>query len=96
MTKDNVTEDSPVSSSRASERPAQPHVAIDTKKDLGQKIKESPAAQFEYGRASQHKTERYGRGSRRLEQGNPDVGDIDLGNIESAQPTQPDDNDHFD
>lgn len=61
-----------------------------------EKFKNSRAAQFEYGRASQHRTEHFDQSSRRLEKGNPDVGEIDLGNIEADQPAQPDDNDHLD
>jgi hypothetical protein len=59
-------------------------------------FKNNPSAQFKYGRQSQHSTEHFDQSSRRLDKGNPDLGEVDLGNIEADQPAQPDDNDHYD
>lgn len=61
-----------------------------------EQLKNSKAAQFEYGRKAQHSTEHFDQSSRRLEKGNPDIGEVDLGNIEADKPAEPDDNDHFD
>jgi hypothetical protein len=61
-----------------------------------EEFKNNPAAQFKYGRQAQHATEHFDQSSRRLDKGNPDVGEIDLGNIEADKPAEPDDNDHFD
>lgn len=61
-----------------------------------ERLKNSPAAQYEYGRKAQHSTEHFDQSSRRLEHGNPDIGEVDLGNIEANKPSEPDDNDHFD
>lgn len=65
-------------------------------KNLPLNLKESKAAQFEYGREVEKRTHHFDRSSKRLESGNPDVGEIDLGNIEADKPAQPDDNDHWD
>jgi hypothetical protein len=59
-------------------------------------LKESGAAQFEYGRRTEELTHRFDPSSRRLETGNPDVGEVDLGTIEADRPAQPDDHDHYD
>jgi hypothetical protein len=59
-------------------------------------FKDNPKAQFEYGRRSEHTTEHFDRSSRRLENGNPDIGNVDLGTIEADKPAQPDDHDHYD
>lgn len=59
-------------------------------------FKDNPAAQFEYGRRSQLKTQHFDTSSRRLSMGNPDIGDVDLGTIESDEPSQRDDNDLYD
>jgi hypothetical protein len=56
-------------------------------------MKNSPAKQFEYGRKSENATHHFDRSSRRLEKGNPDVGDVDLGTIEADRPAQKEDND---
>lgn len=109
MTQDNIDpkHNANLSSERLSEREALPLDDTDetlTKhardpKDASQapkNIKDSKAAQFEYGRKSQHATEHFDRHSRRLESGNPDVGEIDLGNIEADRPAEPDDKDFYD
>lgn len=93
MTRDTIdpkADDNSQTSQRPSERetPVVGHVP--------KNIKDSKAAQFEYGRRSQHATEHFDRTSRRLEHGNPDVGEVDLGNIEADKPAEPDDNDHYD
>ena len=65
------------------------------KKNVGSvptNLKESGAAQFQYGRESEKKLERTARNSHRLEMGNPDIGDVDLGVIEADKPAQKDDN----
>ena len=59
-------------------------------------FKDNKAAQFEYGRRSQKSTHHFDTTSKRLEHGNPDVGEVDLGTIEADRPAQADDNDHFD
>lgn len=64
--------------------------------DVPADLKENPRAQFEYGRRSEKKLERTARDSKRLEIGNPNIGEVDLGNIEANEPSQPDDNDHWD
>ena len=61
-----------------------------------EKFKNDPAAQFRYGRHAQHATEHFDQSSRRLDKGNPDVGEVDLGNIEADKPAEPDDKDHYD
>jgi hypothetical protein len=63
---------------------------------LPKDFKDNPAEQFKYGRRSEKSTEHFDRSSRRLEHGNPDVGEIDLGTIEADRPAQPDDHDHYD
>lgn len=65
-------------------------------REAREQFKNSKAAQFEYGRKNQHNTEHFDQSSRRLENGNPDIGEVDLGNIEADRPAQPDDNDHLD
>ncbi|MCM2282557.1 MAG: hypothetical protein NDI61_12005 [Bdellovibrionaceae bacterium] len=106
MTKDNVDPkiDGALSSERPSERPSEPPNDRETPEfahapsgsRAPKDIKESKAAQFRYGRQSQHATEHFDRTSRRLERGNPDVGQVDLGNIEADTPAEPDDQDHYD
>jgi hypothetical protein len=59
-------------------------------------LKENGAAQFEYGRRTEAKTLHFDTSTDRLNRGNPDVGDIDLGNIEADEPAQKDDDDHYD
>jgi hypothetical protein len=64
--------------------------------DVPADLKNNPKAQFLYGRRTEKKTHHFDRTSRRLERGNPDVGEVDLGTIEADRPAQPDDHDHFD
>jgi|GEM_PF-3921610 len=59
-------------------------------------FKENGAAQFEYGRKTEAKTLHFESNPNRLNRGNPDIGDVDLGNIEADEPAQPDDDDHYD
>jgi hypothetical protein len=59
-------------------------------------FKENGAKQFQYGRKSAQSTLHTDTSSRRLEHGNPDVGEVDLGTIEADRPAQKDDNDHYD
>lgn len=59
-------------------------------------FKDNPRAQFKYGRRTEAATLHFEPDTRRLERGNPDVGEVDLGTIEADRPAQPDDNDHFD
>jgi hypothetical protein len=59
-------------------------------------LKENGAAQFEYGRRTEAKTLHFDPSTNRLNKGNPDVGDVDLGNIEADKPAQKDDDDHYD
>lgn len=66
-------------------------VPVNTKK-----FKENGAEQFEYGRRTEAKTLHFDPSTDRLRRGNPDVGEIDLGNIEADKPAQKDDNDHYD
>jgi hypothetical protein len=68
------------------------HDAHDTH-ERDQEIKNSPAKQFEYGRKSEIATHHFDRSSKRLEKGNPDIGDVDLGVIDEKHPTQKEDND---
>ncbi len=67
-------------------------VPVGTKADF----KENGAEQFEYGRRTAAKTLHVDPSTNRLRKGNPDVGNIDLGNIEADKKAQPDDNDHYD
>ncbi len=95
MTRD--TMDPKANGGQSSQRPSERETPIAPGGgDATKKIKESKIAQFEYGRRSQRATERFDRTSRRLERGNPDVGEVDLGNIEADKPAQPDDSDHYD
>lgn len=99
MTRDNIDPkaNATESSLRPSERETPPVSNSPRAESQAPKnIKESKAAQFEYGRKSQHSTEHFDRMSRRLERGNPDVGEVDLGNIEADKPVEPDDRDLFD
>ena len=64
--------------------------------ELPADFKENKAAQFAYGRRTEQKTLHFDTSSRRLNMGNPDIGDVDLGTIEADQPAQKDDNDHYD
>jgi hypothetical protein len=59
-------------------------------------FKDNKAAQFEYGRKSQASTQHFDTSTHRLEMGNPDVGNVDLGTIEADKPAQKDDDDLFD
>src|SRR4051812_6878593 len=59
-------------------------------------FKENGAEQFEYGRRTEAKTLHFDPSTDRLRRGNPDVGNVDLGNIEADRPADPDDDDHFD
>lgn len=59
-------------------------------------FKDNKVEQFKYGRRVEQATHHFDTTSRRLERGNPDIGEVDLGTIEADKPTQPDDNDHFD
>jgi hypothetical protein len=59
-------------------------------------FKENGAAQFEYGRRTEAKTLNFEPNTNRLNRGNPDVGEVDLGTIESDKPAQKDDDDHYD
>ncbi len=94
---DNMVEDTFPASDPPSTSPLTanggPHEAAGT---VPPDLKESGAAQFEYGRRTEAKTHHFDTSSRRLERGNPDVGEIDLGTIEADKPAQPDDNDHYD
>jgi hypothetical protein len=63
---------------------------------LPRDFKDNTKAQFEYGRRVERATEHFDRSSHRLERGNPDVGNVDLGTIEADKPVQPDDHDHYD
>jgi hypothetical protein len=65
-------------------------------KGVPEDLKDNPKAQFLYGRRTEKKTHHFDRTSRRLERGNPDVGEVDLGTIEADRPAQPDDHDHYD
>ena len=59
-------------------------------------FKENGAKQFEYGRRTEAKTLHFDTSTNRLRKGNPDVGEVDLGNIEADKPAQKDDDDHDD
>jgi hypothetical protein len=59
-------------------------------------LKESGKAQFQYGRRVEAKTLHFEPNTNRLDKGNPDIGDVDLGNIEADQPSQRDDDDLYD
>jgi hypothetical protein len=48
-------------------------------------LKDSGSAQFLYGRASAKAAEIYDPSSHRLEDGNPDIGDVDLGTIQASE-----------
>lgn len=52
--------------------------------------------EFQHGRESDKKLQRTALDSKRREHGNPDIGEVDLGNIEADKPSQPDDNDPLD
>lgn len=76
--------------------PEEVQASVRTSRELPKDFKINKAAQFQYGRKSQKATHHFDRTSDRLERGNPDVGKIDLGNIEADRPAEPDDNDHDD
>ena len=59
-------------------------------------FKENGAEQFKYGRRTAAQTLHVDPSTNRLRRGNPDVGNVDLGNIEADKPAEPDDNDHDD
>lgn len=59
-------------------------------------FKNNPKRQFQYGRKTEEATLHFDRNPHRLETGNPDVGDVDLGTIEADKPAQPDDLDPYD
>ena len=59
-------------------------------------FKENGAEQFEYGRRTEAKTFNFDTSTNRLRRGNPDIGNVDLGNIEADKPAQKDDDDHYD
>jgi hypothetical protein len=63
---------------------------------LPSNFKNDKAAQFEYGRQSQASTQHFDTSTDRLRRGNPDIGEVDLGNIEANRPAEPDDSDHLD
>lgn len=58
-------------------------------------FKENKSAQFAYGRKSEASTLHFDRSTNRLERGNPDVGDVDLGVIDANEPARKDDNDAY-
>ncbi len=58
-------------------------------------FKDNKAAQFEYGRKSEASTLHFDTSTHRLEQGNPDIGDVDLGVIDADAPARKDDNDPY-
>lgn len=64
--------------------------------DVPSDLKESGKAQFKYGRRTEAKTLHFEPNPNRLNKGNPDIGDVDLGNIEADKPAQRDDDDHYD
>lgn len=84
----------------ASDPPSQtPISGVSKAKPLGDvpdDLKNNKVAQFEYGRKTEAKTLHFDTSTNRLNKGNPDVGDVDLGNIEADKPAQKDDDDHFD
>lgn len=59
-------------------------------------FKNDPKRQFQYGREAEASTLHFDRDTHRLNTGNPDVGDVDLGTIEADKPAQPDDLDPYD
>jgi hypothetical protein len=59
-------------------------------------FKNNSARQFRYGRQSEQSTLHFDPTSKRLETGNPDVGNVDLGTIEADQPAQPDESSDLD
>ncbi|MES2856846.1 MAG: hypothetical protein V4692_13330 [Bdellovibrionota bacterium] len=73
-----------------------PEVKDEDPSGLSSNFKNDKAAQFEYGRKSQVSTQHFDTSDSRLRKGNPDIGEVDLGNIEANEPPQPDDGDHFD
>ncbi len=68
----------------------------ETATGLPSDFKENGAKQFEYGRRTEAKTLHFDTSTNRLRKGNPDVGEVDLGNIEADKPAQKDDDDHYD
>ena len=64
--------------------------------ELPADFKDNKEAQFAYGRRTEQKTLHFDTSSHRLNMGNPDIGEVDLGTIEADQPAQKDDNDHYD
>lgn len=63
--------------------------------ELPADFKDNKAAQFAYGRKSEAATLHFDTSTNRLEQGNPDVGDIDLGVIDAESPVRADDNNPY-
>lgn len=60
-----------------------------------QKPDQSGSAQFKQGREQAKKLQITDPNSHRLETGNPDIGDVDMGVIEADKPTKKDDNSPF-
>lgn len=82
--------------SRDKDKDDQHQMTPEERAHLPNDFKENTVEQFKYGRRSEAARHHFDRSSRRLERGNPDVGEIDLGTIEADKPAQPDDHDHFD
>lgn len=59
-------------------------------------FKNDPKRQFQYGRKAEASTLHFDPSTNRLNKGNPDVGNVDLGTIEADKPAQPDDLDPYD
>jgi len=51
-------------------------------------FKDSKTAQFEYGRKSEASTLHFDTSTRRLEMGNPDIGNVDLGTIDNSDESE--------
>lgn len=51
-------------------------------------FKDSKMAQFEYGRKSEASTLHFDTSTRRLEMGNPDIGNVDLGTIDNSDESE--------
>ncbi len=98
VSEDNMQDKTVEDSFPASDPPSQTPMtgAKQVRNDLPKNFKDDAQAQFEYGRRTEAKTLHFDPSTNRLNHGNPDVGDIDLGNIEADKPAQKDDDDHYD